>query len=141
VNTLNKIIDMDNNITGTITGTADATGILGVVAQASNQGFLHIMLFVLVMGIMAYIYLDRKERSKSKDKNEAWQDSHMELHNNMDKYYENQFKRIDENFVKMFDSLASFGKRLGDISDKVSELSGSFKTFISFEKDKEKRSH
>ncbi len=120
---------MENNIAGTVTGTADATGILDVVAKASAQGFLHIMLFIIVIGIMAYIYIDRKDRAKSKDKNESWQDTHMDLHKQLEANYNRDFRRIDENVNKIFN-------KINDVSDKVSQLSGSFSTFLDFEKNR-----
>jgi len=60
--------------------TGNTEGILAIIANASQTGFLHILIFMFVCALFWYLRQIAKDREKTRDKRDQEWINHLSLH-------------------------------------------------------------
>jgi len=85
-----------------------ANEIIETVANTSEMGFYHIVIFILILGSFWFIRHIVKDREKTKDKRDAEWVSHLALHAHEQKTISDRLDEFERNLSNQISMLLSF---------------------------------
>jgi len=110
--------------------TADAAGIIQTIGNLPNNGFLHVIFFIITLFLCWYFYQEHKDRQKTKDKRDEQWLQHQEVHRLEQEKNNDRFNNIDRTLTKLDLMIKTFDERLSSIDKTCSELNGTLNTLM-----------
>jgi len=110
--------------------TADAAGIINTIGHLPQNGFFHVMFFMVTLFLCWYIWQEHKDREKTKNKREEQWVQHQDVHRLEQEKINDRFSNIDRNLDRLNLLIQTFDTRLSNIDKSCSELNGTLNTLM-----------